>query len=765
MKTKKYNWKYVLMGIFCMGFAACTHDSADEPNPVVKDEISRSTITVERTVTLTTPGTLQEQLEAAMAGEDVATLQKLTLVGPYNGWDVEYWKTTLTNLIEFDLKDAVPTYTEDVTVYDEWGNDCRQHDNEIMVNSFYEMSSLEKIVFPSSITCIKRFACKGCTNLTEVIFPANLNTIEEYVFDNCGFTSIEIPSSVTRLGYGAFRDNLKLKSVKILADITHIESSTFFNCTELETVEFSPSIEEIYDSALEGCTSLKSFPFSQITKINQWSFANSGIEEANLSNVTDFSNAYYAFYACKSLKKVILPETITSLANSMFCNCILLTDINLPNSLETINDGLFENCAFKEIIIPSSVKHIGNSAFAFNTSLKSVVLHDGIESLGNNCFEYCDSLSSVTLPSQLKVLPNSVFWSCDSLKSITLPSTLEKIGNAAFGDSGLESIVIPASVNTIEAQAFRNTKLKSLHIPATVTNVTSRIIDWCQHIKYIKWESSAIFDDVENFNYNCNLYINDGVTTGPNWINANVFIKKGDGKYHTEKFTLSVDAQRENKDLAYYIPEDFIADKVVYERYFDNWTYPGTSSGWQTIVLPFSPTMIEHETKGKVAPFNSGIEGAKPFWLRELTAEGWKDKPMIEANKPYIIAMPNHESYMDEYRLYGKIIFSANNIEFTKEKSAIAPSVSSGPYYDFQPTYQYVEHGSSVYALNVNYGISGYEYGSVFAKNSSSVYAFEAYVTTGSRLARSTFGIDTSSDNTRSAKEKNTTGIPQIGDM
>lgn len=762
MKTMIYNFKYLLIGILSMCLTACANDS-DEPNPVVKDEISRSTITVERTVTLTTPGTLQDELKKII--DDVSTLQKLTLSGPYNGWDVEYWKTALVNLIEFDLKDAVPTYTDEITVIDEWGNECRQYDNQIMVNSFYAMTSLEKIVFPSCVTNICRFACKDCTNLAEVLFPANLNSIDEYVFDNSGLTSIEIPSSVTYLSYGVFRDNSKLKSVKILANITSIASSTFSNCTELEKVEFPLSVEEVYDSAFEGCTSLKSFPFSQITTINQWSFANSGIEEADLSNVTDFSNAHYSFYSCKSLKKVILPNTISSLANSMFRNCVLLTDISLPNSLETINDGLFSECTFKEIIIPSSVKHIGNSAFANNTSLKSVVLHDGIESLGNNCFEYCDSLSSVILPSQLKVLPNSIFWSCDSLKSISLPSTLEKIGNAAFGDSGLESIEIPSSVKIIEEQAFRNSKLKKLVIPSTVTNVTSRIIDWCQHIKYIKWESTANVDDVDNFNYNCNLYINEGVTTGPNWINANVFVKKVDGKYHTEKFTLNVNAQRENKDLTYDIPEDFIADEVVYERYFEGWTYPGISSGWQTIVLPFSPTKIEHETKGEVAPFNSGNDGAKPFWLRELTAEGWKDKPMIEANKPYIIAMPNHDSYMDEYRLDGKIIFSANNIEFTKENSVIAPSASSGPDYDFQPTYQYVEHGSLVYALNVNYGISGYEYGSIFAKNSSNVYAFEAYVTTNGRLARSAFGIDTSSSNTRSAKEKNTTGIPQIGDM
>ena len=231
--------------------------------------------------------------------------------------------------------------------------------------------------------------------------------------------------------------------------------------------------------------------------------------------------------------------------------------------------------------------------------------------------------------------------------------------------------------------------------------------------------------------------------------------------------------------MSYSVPKgvSITAKKITYERMFGDYdwpdkniTYPGESSGWQTIVLPFTPTKIEHETKGEIAPFNSGIEDAKPFWLRELTTEGFEDRTTIEPDKAYIIAMPNHDSYLDEYRLYGKIIFSAENVTLkstfdeTTQAEMIYPA-SEGPEYDLQPTYNYVKHGPLIYALNVTYRINNHHYGSLFARSSSDVYAFEAYVYPGGRLARSAFGIDTSSSNTRSAKEKNTTGIPQIGDM
>ena len=764
---------YLVIGICCIGFAACTHDS-DEPNPVVKNELSRSTITVERTITLTTPGTLQEQVEAAMAGEDVSTLQKLTLSGSYNGWDVEYWKTALVNLIEFDLNGAVPTYTDENTVIDEWGNECRQCDNEIMVNSFYAMTTLEKIVFPSCVTCINRFACKGCTNLTEVIFPANLHSIYEYAFDNCGFTSIEIPSSVINFSYNIFCNNTKLKSAKFQEGIIRIPDGIFSNCTALKTVELSSSIVEVGYSSFAECISLKSFPFSQITKIDWSSFQSSGIEEADLSNVTDFTNANYLFYFCESLKKVVLPDNVTFLPSNMFWGCKKLKEVNLPSSLETISDNLFGYCGFTEITIPSSVRSIGSEAFYGCESLTRVTLNEGLQSIGWCAFRGVP-ITEITIPSSVRSIGSEAFDGCESLTRVILNEGLQSIGWCAFRGVPITEISIPSTVTELAYGAFESTQLREITIPETVTSVGGTLFNYCHSLDAIFWNSPVDVPHSYDINPNCFLYLGDeSIVCDSNWKNV---ITNIDGEYIAESIILCEGGQRDNANMSYSVLKEFTAKKISYERRFGDvdwdgtyWTYPGECSGWQTIVLPFTPTKIEHETKGEIAPFNSGIEGAKPFWLRELTAEGFVDKTIIEPNKPYIIAMPNHDSYMDEYRLYGKIIFSAENVilestidETTNEDKVYDASV--GPEYDLQPTYNYVKHGPLNYALNVTYRINNHHYGSLFARSSSDVYAFEAYVKPGGRLARSAFGIDTSSSNTRSAKEKNTTGIPQIGDM
>lgn len=765
---------YLVIGICCIGLTACTHDS-DEPTSVIKNEISRSTITVERTVTLTTPGTLQEELEKLIDNE--STLQKLILVGPYNGKDVQYWKTTLSNLIEFDLKEAIPTQSEgeDYEYLDPYGNIMYQNDNVIGPHSFSFMTNLESIVLPDCVTTIDYEACNGCKKLSSVVFGSQNQYLNSQVFQDCGFTTFTIPNSIIQLGYGCFQNCLELKEVNLLANITSISGATFNGCKKLDTITLSSTIKEVNSDAFYGCISLKSFPFSQINKIGHSAFHSSGIEEADLSNVTDFSNASWSFRLCESLKKVILPNNATYLANTMFWGCTSLKEINIPSTLETINDELLGGCGFTEITIPATVKHIGSNAFASNHLLEKVVFSGDIESIGSRCFEYCDKLESVTLPTQIKELPERFLSGCSSLKNIQLPSGLEIIGNDAFLDSGLETVDIPSSVTTIGYSAFRNTPLKYIHVPATVTSITGNIISWCRNLEYIIWDSPVELVDPDDVNPNCYVYLaNENITCGSNWKNV---ITNIDGEYVAESITLCEGGQRDNANMSYSVPKEFRAKKITYERMFGDYdwpdkniTYPGESSGWQTIVLPFTPTKIEHETKGEIAPFNSGIEDAKPFWLRELTTEGFEDRTIIEPDKAYIIAMPNHDSYLDEYRLYGKIIFSAENVTLkstfdeTTQAEMIYPA-SEGPEYDLQPTYNYVKHGPLIYALNVTYRINNYYYGSVFARSSSDVYAFEAYVKPGGRLARSAFGIDTSSSNTRSAKEKNTTGIPQIGDM
>jgi hypothetical protein len=163
-----------------------------------------------------------------------------------------------------------------------------------------------------------------------------------------------------------------------------------------------------------------------------------------------------------------------------------------------------------------------------------------------------------------------------------------------------------------------------------------------------------------------------------------------------------------------------MAKRVIYRKEYSNDIY--SDSGWYTISLPFKPTQITHKEKGTIAPFDSNIEDAKNFWLRELTPDGYQDVTEIEAGHAYIIAMPGYE-YSYDFNLSGLVIFSAESVTLTWD-----PVVSVGPNYSMYPTFETVKKAKDVYALNAQYYVDGYDYGHVWVHSAMDVGPLQAYV-------------------------------------
>ncbi len=71
-----------------------------------------------------------------------------------------------------------------------------------------------------------------------------------------------------------------------------------------------------------------------------------------------------AFYGCKSLKQVFLPETVKSIGSYAFAECRGLEKLHFPGSVERIGDYAFYNCmGLHEISIGRDMTSIGYGAF------------------------------------------------------------------------------------------------------------------------------------------------------------------------------------------------------------------------------------------------------------------------------------------------------------------------------------------------------------------------------------------------------------------
>lgn len=178
---------------------------------------------------------------------------------------------------------------------------------------------------------------------------------------------------------------------------------------------------------------------------------------------------------------------------------------------------------------------------------------------------------------------------------------------------------------------------------------------------------------------------------------------------------------------SFYCPREFKAEMISYTHEYKQTTEVGVSRGWETIALPFDVQNIVHENMGLIAPFGNSTS-EKHFWLRQLTQQGLSQATTIQANWPYLISMPNSESYPAAYNLAGRVTFSSQDaIVPVTQPYDMETYNENGEMVMMRATFFGVSNTAEVYALNVGEARGSYPEGSVFEANYREIRPFEAY--------------------------------------
>ena len=100
---------------------------------------------------------------------------------------------------------------------------------------------------------------------------------------------------------------------------------------------------------------------------------------------------------CANLIVAELPGSLTHIGENAFLNCENLTEIRIPFGTETIAQNAFMNCkTFIEIELPISIKVIGHSAFAGCENMTTARLSQSIEAIGEDAFKGCKLLAELS---------------------------------------------------------------------------------------------------------------------------------------------------------------------------------------------------------------------------------------------------------------------------------------------------------------------------------------------------------------------------------
>ena len=157
-----------------------------------------------------------------------------------------------------------------------------------------------------------------------------------------------------------------------------------------------------------------------------------------------------AFYNCNTITNIKL-ESATEIGQHAFYNCKLLSDITIPEGVRKIGTRAFEGCEMiSHIAIPNSITYIGFNAFANCNNLQYNEYKNAFY-LGNTSCHYIalikavdSTVNSIEIADSTKIIYQRAFSGCNNLTSLSIPENVTNIGNdILFGCSSLARLSIP----------------------------------------------------------------------------------------------------------------------------------------------------------------------------------------------------------------------------------------------------------------------------------------------------------------------------------
>ena len=272
-------------------------------------------------------------------------------------------------------------------------------------------------------------------------------------------------------------------------------------------------------------------------------------EEYNGARVTRIADD--GFKNAESLKKISIPDTVTSIGSRAFENCRSLESIEVSYKVVEIGEDAFKGCPIKTAAAPSSVLsslpkdtikevNIVGNFIIFAGSMKdcevlsSVTIPDGAV-VFEGAFDNCPSLTNVHISKKVTDVEPGAFKNCpivevsapyhalpglphDTVKKLTITTT-DETGSMFYQFSrftALEEVTLPEGITSIgryfcfvnchtikcinlpkgltdiEIKAFENcTSLESVEIPDGVTLINTLAFNGCKSLKTITIPSSV----------------------------------------------------------------------------------------------------------------------------------------------------------------------------------------------------------------------------------------------------------------------------------
>lgn len=203
--------------------------------------------------------------------------------------------------------------------------------------------------------------------------------------------------------------------------------------------------------------------------------------------ITSSNNSYAPWYEkIQNITQLIVEGGVTTLGD----NILYYSYSDSNNDFHSFHPNL------REVKLPEGLSCIGASAFCDSPELTEVKIPSTVTKIKQSAFSGCTGLTKIELPPQLEEVGYSSFYGCSGLTEITIPSSVKIIRSGAFQNCfNLESVTLSEGIREIGTEAFKRTNLKSLNIPKSVKKLGHDILFNCFHVAYIKIEAPSQLEE------------------------------------------------------------------------------------------------------------------------------------------------------------------------------------------------------------------------------------------------------------------------------
>ncbi len=192
-------------------------------------------------------------------------------------------------------------------------------------------------------------------SITEIHLPVGITEIGQFSFARSGLDTINIPSTVENICYGAFYHCEQLSHIVLPESVMNVEPKAF---------SYTGWVEEFLAGNQEEIKEEGDFLISGGVLVAYRGTA----QEVYIPDTVRIIGAE-AFQGHGEINKVTLPDSLKVIGEGAFENCINLSEIVFGEQVTDVKDRAFWNCSLRKAVLPKSVSKIGIKSFDTEVSL------------------------------------------------------------------------------------------------------------------------------------------------------------------------------------------------------------------------------------------------------------------------------------------------------------------------------------------------------------------------------------------------------------